>query len=287
MALDFTTINRTIELPNELNFVPEYEDSKMRDHKFVINPLNGEAMGHVSIGFNCAPHKDFFEGVWSQVTENLDGADISDAEVRFQTARHGGFALMDVCFPSINADIVTSSGHKTTLRQRIIALHGVDGKQGSNTTLFGSIDSFCTNGQISGEYSKIRRKNSSGFSLEAFINELRRAKNDFYAESDRLKVFAQTDLKEKTVQQLLEDIIPSEQKQKKMYELYMSEASVRGHNKYSLMSAFTNYASYADSRNGFELRNTSNQTETRAITMLNRELEVNKWMSDQRFLEVA
>jgi len=52
------------------------------------------------------------------------------------------------------------------------------------------------------------------------------------------------------------------------------------------MSAFTNYASHTLG-NGFELRNTSNRAETEAITMVSRENEVNKWMSDHRFLEAA
>jgi hypothetical protein len=258
----------------------------MAGHKFVINPITGEAMGHVGEGFKCASHADFFNGVWDQVTENLQGDDIVGAEVRFKSGRMGGFALMDVQFPSISTEIETDTGHKTSIRQRIIALHGVDGKAGSNTTLFGNIDMFCTNGCISGEYSTVRRKNSSQFSLEAFINELRRAKNDFYAESDRLKVFAQTSMQETSVKALLEDIIPSKQKQEKMFELYMQEAEVRGHNKFSLMSAFTNYASHTLG-NGFELRQTANRSETEAITMMNREVEVNQWMSSPRFLEAA
>jgi hypothetical protein len=45
-----------------------------------------------------------------------------------------------------------------------------------------------------------------------------------------------------------------------MYSLYLQEASTRGHNKFALYSAFTNYASYADERNGFNLRNTENDT---------------------------
>jgi hypothetical protein len=286
MALDFTTINRNIDVPFHLDFTPVFEPSRMADHKFVINPITGEAMGHVGEGFKCASHGDFFKGVWDQVTENLQGDDIAGAEVRFKSGRKGGFALMDVQFPSISTEIETSTGHKTSIRQRIIALHGVDGKAGSNTTLFGNIDMFCTNGCISGEYSKVRRRNSSRFSLEAFINELRRAKNDFYAESDKLKVFAQTSMQETTVKSLLEDIISSKDKQEKMFELYMQEAEVRGHNKFSLMSAFTNYASHTLG-NGFELRQTANRSETEAITMMNREVEVNQWMSDPRFLEAA
>jgi len=64
--------------------------------------------------------------------------------------------------------------------------------------------------------------------------------------------------------------------------LYMQEASVRGHNKFALYSAFTNYASYADERNGFSLRNTGNDTQ--AVSMFSREQEVSKWISTPQFL---
>ena len=54
-------------------------------------------------------------------------------------------------------------------------MHGVDGSM-SNQVFFGAIDFFCTNGQIRGEYDKVRRKNTSRFSIDTFINELQNAK---------------------------------------------------------------------------------------------------------------
>ena len=72
-----------------------------------------------------------------------------------------------------------------------------------------------------------------------------------------------------------------------MFKLYRDEVQVRGANKFALVSAFSNYATYADERNGFGLRNTANKNETVATSMMARELEVNKWMSDHRFLEAA
>jgi hypothetical protein len=70
-----------------------------------------------------------------------------------------------------------------------------------------------------------------------------------------------------------------------MYQLYSHEVSVRGHNKFALYSAFTNYASYADDRNGFSLKNTGNDTQ--AVSMWGREQEVSKWVSDSRFVELS
>ena len=96
-----------------------------------------------------------------------------------------------------------------------------------------------------------------------------------------MQVWADTDLKYVNIQSLLEDMITSKRKSEKMYELYCHEASQRGHNKWALYSAFTNYASYADERNGFSLRNTGNDTQ--AISMFSREQEVSKWICDKKF----
>ena len=79
-------------------------------------------------------------------------------------------------------------------------------------------------------------------------------------------------------------MIASKRKAERMYQLYMCEADIRGHNKFALYSAFTNYASYADERNGFKLRDTDNDTQ--AISMWGREQEVNQWISDKRFQQL-
>jgi hypothetical protein len=64
----------------------------------------------------------------------------------------------------------------------------------------------------------------------------------------------------------------------------MQETNTRGHNKWALYSAFTNYASYADEQNGFKLKETGN--DTKAISMWSREQEVSKLISDRRFVEL-
>jgi hypothetical protein len=83
---------------------------------------------------------------------------------------------------------------------------------------------------------------------------------------------------------MLDTLLKSDRMAEKMLGLYNQEASVRGQNVWSLYSAFTNYASYADERNGFNLRNTGNDTQ--AISMFSREQEVSKWVSDNRFIQL-
>ena len=268
------------DIPTHLDFDVEFEDTKVSDKKYVINGNTGKYLGIVGTGFTCASHGDFYRGVMDTLTENLEPSDMMNAKYKWRTARGGAWTMLDITLPDMQVEINTDK-HSTTLGNRIISLHGIDGSC-SNQVYFGQIDFFCTNGMIRGEYDKVRKKNTANFSLDSFIYELNRARRDFYEETAKMQVWAETDLKYVNVQSLLEEMITSKRKAEKMYELYCHEASQRGHNKWALYSAFTNYASYADERNGFNLRNTGHDTQ--AISMFSREQEVSKWVSDDRFL---
>jgi len=273
------------DIPEYLDFDVAFEDTRMPDKKYVINQTTGQPLGIVGKSFQCASHGDFFRGVVSTATETLSEHDLEDAKYSFRTARNGAWAMLDITLPNVTMDISTDK-FETEIGNRIISLHGIDGSC-SNQVFFGAIDFFCTNGMITGDHDKVRKKNTSNFSMESFIYELNRARTDFYTQAQQMQVWAHTDLKYVDVSSLLDDMLGSKRKSEKMYSLYMQEASTRGHNKFALYSAMTNYATYADERNGFNLKNTGNDTQ--AISMWSREQEVSKWISDDRFrlLEAA
>lgn len=273
------------DIPEYLDFDVAFEDTRMPDKKYVINQTTGQPLGIVGKSFQCASHGDFFRGVVSTATETLSEHDLEDAKYSFRTARKGAWAMLDITLPNVTMDISTDK-FETEIGNRIISLHGIDGSC-SNQVFFGAIDFFCTNGMITGDHDKVRKKNTSNFSMESFIYELNRARTDFYTQAQQMQVWAHTDLKYVDVSSLLDDMLGSKRKSEKMYSLYMQEASTRGHNKFALYSAMTNYATYADERNGFNLKNTGNDTQ--AISMWSREQEVSKWISDDRFrlLEAA
>ncbi len=278
MPLDTTTFH----VPEHLDFGVECEPTKMRDKKQGINADTGQYLGIVGTGFKWASNGDFYRGVLDTVTEELTSHEVADARMNWRTARDGAWAMLDITLPNMKT-VVETEKHSTEIGNRIISLHGIDGSC-SNQVYFGAIDFFCTNGQISGDYDKVRKKNTSNFSMESFIYELTRARTDFYEQAAKMQVWANTSLKYVDVSSLLESMITSKRKAEKMYSLYMQEASQRGHNKWALYSAFTNYATYADERNGFNLRNTGNDTQ--AISMWSREQEVSKWVSDDKFIEL-
>lgn len=270
------------DIPTNIDFDVAFEDTKVSDKKYVINATTGEYVGIVGNSFNCASHGDFYRQVYDTVTEELSQSELLDAKFKWRTARKGGWSMLDITLPNMVTRIETEQ-HTTEIGNRIIALHGIDGTC-SNQVFFGQIDFFCTNGMIRGEYDKVKRKNTANFSLDGFIYELTRSRRDFYQEAAKMQVWAETKTSGSTVLSLLEDMLSSKEKAEKMYHLYLAEASTRGHNKWALYSAFTNYASYADERNNFKLRNTGNDTQS--ITMWNREQEVSKWVSDKRFIEM-
>ena len=268
------------DIPEYLDFAVDFEDTRVHDKKYVINQTTGQPLGIVGKSFTCASHGDFFRGVVDTATETLSDADMQDAKYTFRSARGGAWAMLDITLPNVTMDISTDK-FQTEIGNRIISLHGIDGSC-SNQVFFGAIDFFCTNGMITGEYDKVRKKNTANFTLEGFIYELARARANFYDNAAKMQVWARTSIKYVDVKSLLDDMISSKRKAEKMFQLYSHEASVRGHNKFALYSAFTNYASYADERNGFSLKNTGNDTQ--AVSMWSREQEVSKWVSDPKFI---
>ena len=282
MPLDYVN-NILDELPRNLDFDVVFEPTKVHDKKYVINGDTGEYIGVVGDGFNCASHKDFFHGVQDTMTETLSSDELRDAKVSWKRARQDAWALMDVQLPNTIAKITTDR-HETTVSQRIIALHGIDGSC-SNQVFFGAIDFFCTNGMIRGEHDKVRRKNTSNFTMDRFISDLRNSRQDFYKQTEQLQRWAETSLVTVDVRAFLEKLLKSERTTDKMFTLYNQEVATRGRNVFALYSAFTNYATYADERNGFALRNTGSDTQSKSLFM--REIEVANWVNTPQFKAVA
>ena len=281
MPLDFSIPMQEM-IPENLNFDVQFEPTKVHDKKYVINGNTGEYIGVVGNTFNCANHKDFFEGVHNTVTENLGEEQTDSMNIKWRIAKQNAWAMMDMTLPNVTARIANDK-HSTTIAQRIIALHGVDGSC-SNQTYFGAIDFFCTNGMIRGEHDKIRRKNTANFSMDRFIRDLRESTQSFYAQSERLQAWANKPLYVGDVKAMLEALLKSDRASEKMFGLYNQEASVRGENVWALYSAFTNYASYADERNGFNLRETGKDTQ--AVSMFQREHKVSQWIESPVFKEL-
>ena len=275
MALDFTNI---IDLPDYLQFDTYYEPSRMHDKKYAINTLTGEVLGIVGSNFNCGSHQEFTNSFAQPLFDKLSDDDVKNMDMKISTARNNAFMMLDLAFPTTKTTITTDKMAQD-VSLRVVALHGVDGLC-SNQVYFGAIDSFCTNGQITGEHDKVRKKNTSGFRMHDFLSEIENMDFDFKRHASKLQNWANTPLPHDT-KPLIESLMKSERKADRMFNLYNAEVQKRGRNLYALYSAFTNYSTYADERNGFKERNTGK--DTKAVTMWKREEEVSKWVSSPQF----
>lgn len=284
-VIELPNINANVfgDIPTEVDFSVSFEPSLVPHKKYVIKEETGEALDVVGHKFQCASHPDYFRRVQDSIRDSLVMEDLQDAKVRWQTARNGCFALMDVTLPNVKYKVTTRK-HQVDVSQRIVALHGIDGLC-SNQVYFGAIDAFCTNGMISGDWEKIRRKNTVNFNLNTFIEELEKAKVEFHEHGRTLQTWASKDLDVTQVMEALPSIVGADRKAAKMLTLYNEEATIRGHNVYALYSAFTNYASYADERNGFELHTSNN--DNAAVRMFKREQDVSMWVASPAFKALA
>ena len=270
---------RLVTLDDSLLFDIGYEKTRLPTKKYVMNKDTDTPIGIVGNSFNTTSHREFIDGVEKVIKENRTPYELFDAKVKVSTAKDNAVIIADITLPNVTTKITTDV-HETTIAERIIALHGVDGSM-SNQVFFGAIDFFCTNGQIRGEYDKVRRKNTSRFSIDTFINELQNAKQDFYAQSKKLQAWANIKLDGIDVADIIKGIVKSDRKAEKMNALYQHEVTNRGKNVFALYSAFTNYSSYADDKNGFKLKEMGNDTES--LSMWAREQEVSKWISSNEF----
>jgi hypothetical protein len=269
-------------IPENLDFDVTFEPTRIVDKQYVINNNTGEPIAIVGKDFSkgVRSHGDFYRDIMGRVTDNLSSHEIEGASIVWRDAHNNGWAMMDMTLPNMKHTIVTPK-HETEIAQRIIALHGVDGTC-SNTVLFGAIDFFCTNGMIRGEHDKVRRKNTSGFNLDRFGEQVQKSNNDFKNYHAQIQRWANKSLYVGDVKAMLESL--DKGKADGLFKLYNQEAAVRGNNGFALYSAFTNYASYADERNGFKLRNTGK--DTAAKNMWEREEKVTRWIESKQFKEL-
>ena len=127
-------------IPDHLDFAVDFEDTKVSDKKYVINQNTGKYLGIVGKSFQCASHGDFYRGVIENVTEELNAYEVRGADMQWRTARNGAWAMLDITLPNMKGTITTDK-HETSIGNRIISLHGIDGSC-SNQVFFGAIDFF-------------------------------------------------------------------------------------------------------------------------------------------------
>jgi len=240
----------------------------------------------VNTKYRVVQNEEILIPMQHQMINHFDPSVLADIQIKDHIAKNGAVCFSEYILPKMEGSVETDTGHKTEIGLRFILKNTFDG---SSSVVFygGVIDFFCTNGMISGEYDVTKKRHTKNFSVDGFLaafdNSIERHQ-DIVMQYQRWadKKIYNTD---KVVRLFRKLTTGNEQEPKKknglsekLFAQYIDEASVRGNNIFSLVSAMTHYAGHDDDR--FPLRSNSDSD-----SMFNRQETVRKWLNSNAFAD--
>ena len=289
MNIQDHTLNGLLENYGEADFTIRKEViDRFPERCFVIREDTDEAIGIVGKDFGGVDHPTYFGQIRGAVAEELgfthkdfyDSVSISnDITIDTKVSRNGAWALEKMVFNNHKATVETDR-HTTETALSLYAWHGVDGST-SNNVISGAIDFFCTNGMVTGDYSKIRKKNTRHFDMSRITHEMEGIYDRWLDHNAWCQKLAEKDISVTSLKNTLEVMLP-ERASKNMLNSVLDEFSVRGANAWAVYSAFTQYASHEDR---FSFRQTANDNTLER--QFKRNEDVAKWIEHPAFLQLV
>ena len=289
MNIQDHTLNGLLENYGEADFTIRKEViDRFPERCFVIREDTDEAIGIVGKDFGGVDHPTYFGQIRGAVAEELgfthkdfyDSMSINnDITIDTKVSRNGAWALEKMVFNNHKATVETDR-HTTETALSLYAWHGVDGST-SNNVISGAIDFFCTNGMVTGDYSKIRKKNTRHFDMSRITHEMEGIYDRWLDHNAWCQKLAEKDISVTSLKNTLEVMLP-ERASKNMLNSVLDEFSVRGANAWAVYSAFTQYASHED-RFGFRQTANDNTLERQ----FKRNEDVAKWIEHPAFLKLV
>jgi hypothetical protein len=289
MNIQDHTLNGLLENYGEADFTIRKEViDRFPERCFVVREDTDEAIGIVGKDFGGVDHPTYFGQIRGAVAEELgfthkdfyDSMSINnDITIDTKVSRNGAWALEKMVFNNHKATVETDR-HTTETALSLYAWHGVDGST-SNNVISGAIDFFCTNGMVTGDYSKIRKKNTRHFDMSRITHEMEGIYDRWLDHNAWCQKLAEKDISVTSLKNTLEIMLP-ERASKNMLNSVLDEFSVRGANAWAVYSAFTQYASHEDR---FSFRQTANDNTLER--QFKRNEDVAKWIEHPAFLQLV
>ena len=251
----------------------------LNSHKVLVDTWTGAPTGVVGDGYKVTQMRDFTEATEAMLINALPNDKFKDLEISDSMSHGSAVRSRKYTFPACSKPIETRK-HQTEVALTVALVQSYDGST-SNGFVTGLLDFFCTNGMISGDYTKGNKRHTSGFNLSNFILDMDKVVRDFYKDIQRYQVMASTDIMVTQAEATIEALPGmSEKMQKRMKDQYLTEVSTRGSNVWALASALTYYSSHNSEE--FPIKGSaSNDNVTRSL--LDRSRQVNKWMNSGAF----
>ena len=253
--------------------------TELNSHKVLVDTWTGASTGVVGDKYKVTQMRDFTEATEAMLLNALPNDKFKDMEISDSMSHGSAVRSRKYTFPAFSKPIETRK-HQTEVALTVALVQSYDGST-SNGFVTGLLDFFCTNGMISGDYTKGNKRHTSGFNLSNFILDMDKVVRDFYKDIQRYQVMASTDIMVTQAEATIEALPGmSERMQERMKDQYLTEVSTRGSNVWALASALTYYSSHNSEE--FPIKGSaSNDNVTRSL--LDRSRQVNKWMNSGAF----
>lgn len=253
--------------------------TELYSHKVLVDTWTGASTGVVGNKYKITQMGDFTKATEEMLLEALPNDKFKDMEISDSMSHGSAIRCRKYTFPAFAKPIETRK-HSTDVALTVALIQSYDGST-SNGFVTGLLDFLCTNGMISGDYTKGNKRHTSGFNLSNFILDMDKVVRDFYKDIQRYQVMASTDIRIPQAEAVLEALPGmSERLAKVMKDQYLTEVSTRGSNVWALASALTYYSSHNSEE--FPVKGSaSNDNVTKSL--LDRSRRVSSWMNSSPF----
>ena len=265
--------------PHHASALYESQITELDSHKVLVDTWTGASTGVVGEKYKVTQMRDFTEATEAMLINALPNDKFKDLEISDSMSHGSAVRSRKYTFPAFSKPIETRK-HQTEVALTVALVQSYDGST-SNGFVTGLLDFFCTNGMISGDYTKGNKRHTSGFNLSNFILDMDKVVRDFYKDIQRYQVMASTDIMVTQAEATIEALPGmSEKMQERMKDQYLTEVKTRGSNVWALASALTYYSSHNSEE--FPVKGSAtNDNVTRSL--MDRSRRVNTWMNSGAF----
>lgn len=248
-------------------------------HKILTDTWTGKPTGVVGEKYKVTQMRDFTDATEAMLMDALPNDKFKDLEINDTMSHGSAVRCRKYTFPAFSKPIETRK-HQTEVALTVALVQSYDGST-SNGFVTGLLDFFCTNGMISGDYTKGNKRHTSGFNLTNFILDMDKVVKDFYNDIQRYQIWAATDISVVHAEGAIESLPGmSDRLAKGIKDQYLTEVRTRGSNVWALASALTYYSSHNSEE--FPIKGSAaNDNVARAL--LDRSRKVNTWLRSSVF----
>jgi hypothetical protein len=265
--------------PYHASALYESQITELNSHKVLVDTWTGASTGVVGDKYKVTQMRDFTDATEAMLINALPNDKFKDMEINDTMSHGSAVRCRKYTFPAFSKPIETRK-HQTEVALTVALVQSYDGST-SNGFVTGLLDFFCTNGMISGDYTKGNKRHTSGFNLTNFILDMDKVVKDFYNDIQRYQIWAGTDIPVIQAEGTIESLPGmSDRLAKGIKDQYLTEVQTRGSNVWALASALTYYSSHNSEE--FPIKGSAaNDNVARAL--LDRSRKVNTWLRSSVF----